>query len=107
MSTENGICESSGARSQRFKHAALAYLAYGILYEVGSIYTIYDRDLPVQGLGIMLPNEIRVFRQLVSDAPDVDLISRLGMRNARLCGVQGIFQLGIIFVMANLRGFWG
>jgi hypothetical protein len=76
-------------------------------YEVGSIYTIYDRDLPVQGLGIMLPNEIRAFRQLVSDAPDVDLISRLGMRNAKLGGVQGIFQLGIIFVMANLRGFWG
>ncbi len=59
--------------------------------------------LTVQGFGIMLPNEIRVFRQLVSAAPDVDLISRIGMRNAKLGGVQGVFQLGIIFIMANLR----
>ncbi len=59
--------------------------------------------LSVQGFGLLLPNEIRVFRQLVSDNPDIDKISRLGMRTARLGGVQGVFQLGIIFVMANLR----
>ncbi|MDP2719209.1 MAG: hypothetical protein U1D67_03965 [Dehalococcoidia bacterium] len=59
--------------------------------------------LTVQGFGLLLPNEIRVFRQLLSETPDIDKISRLGMRNAKLGGVQGIFQLAIIFVMANLR----
>ncbi len=59
--------------------------------------------LTVQGFGLLLPNEIRVFKQLLSDEPDIEKISRLGMRNAKLGGVQGIFQLAIIFVMANLR----
>lgn len=59
--------------------------------------------LTIQGLGLLLPNEIRVFQQLLSDEPDIEKISRLGMRTARIGGVQGIFQLAIIFVMANLR----
>ncbi len=59
--------------------------------------------LTIQGFGILLPNEIRVFRQLLSEAPDIEKISRLGMRNAKLGGVQGILQLAIIFIMANLR----
>ncbi len=59
--------------------------------------------LTVQGFGIMLPNEVRVFKQLVSETPDIDKISRLGMRNARLGGIQGLFQLAIIFIMANIR----
>ncbi len=59
--------------------------------------------LTVQGLGLLLPNEIRVFKQLISDEPDIEKISRLGMRTARIGGVQGVFQIAIIFVMANLR----
>jgi hypothetical protein len=59
--------------------------------------------LMIQGFGIMLPNEIRVFRQLLSHTPDIQKISRLGMRTARVAGIQGILQLAIIFAMANLR----
>jgi hypothetical protein len=59
--------------------------------------------LTLQGFGILLPNEIRIFRQILSDAPDIEKIARLGMRNAMFGGVQGIFQLAIIFIMANLR----
>lgn len=59
--------------------------------------------LTVQGFGILLPNEIRIFRQLLSEVPDIGRISRLGMLNLRLGGVQGILQLAIIFIMANLR----
>ncbi len=62
--------------------------------------------LTIQGFGIMLPNEVRIFRQLLSERPDIDKISRLGMINARLGGLQGLFQLAIIFVMANLRFNW-
>jgi hypothetical protein len=59
--------------------------------------------LAIQGFGVLLPNEIRIFRELLSDAPDVNRISRLGMQNAKLGGVQGLFQLAIIFVMAGIR----
>ncbi len=59
--------------------------------------------LAVQGFALLLPNEIRIFGQLLSRKPDVDLISRLGMRTARLGGLQGLFQLAIIFVMAVIR----
>ena len=59
--------------------------------------------LAVQGFAVLLPNEIRIFRELLSDTPDVNRISRLGMQNAKLGGIQGLFQLAIIFVMAALR----
>ena len=59
--------------------------------------------LTVQGLGILLPNEIRILRQLLSAKPDIEKIGKLGMRNARLGGIQGILQLGIILVMALIR----
>ena len=59
--------------------------------------------LTVQGLGLLLPNEIRVFQQLISDEPDIEKISRLGMRTAKLGAVQGVLQIAIIFIMANLR----
>jgi hypothetical protein len=59
--------------------------------------------LIIQGFGLLLPNEIRIFKQLISPTPDVDRIVKLGMQNARLAGIQGLFQLAIIFVIANLR----
>lgn len=59
--------------------------------------------LTLQGFGILLPNEIRVFKQLLSPSPDVNKISRLGMMNARLGGVQGVMQVAVIFSMANIR----
>jgi len=59
--------------------------------------------LALQGLGLLLPNEIRIFRQLLSDTPDTDRISRLGMINAKLGGLQGAFQIAIIVAMVNIR----
>lgn len=59
--------------------------------------------LSVIGTGLLLPGEIKLYRQAVSEDPDVDLIGRIGMRNAKLGGVQGLLQLSIIFVMATLR----
>ena len=59
--------------------------------------------LTIQGFGILLPNEIRILQQLLSDKPDIEKIGKLGMRNARLGGIQGILQLSIILVMALIR----
>ena len=58
---------------------------------------------PVLGFGVLLPGEVRIYRQLASGNPDPDVISRIGMRNARLSGLQGLFQLAIVVVMVYLR----
>lgn len=58
--------------------------------------------LLIQGLGIFLPNELRIFLELRKEKPDTDKISRLGMINFRLSGSQAFFQIALIFVMANL-----
>ncbi|MGI0078581.1 MAG: hypothetical protein ACRECH_03060 [Nitrososphaerales archaeon] len=58
--------------------------------------------LLVQGLGIFLPNNVRVLLQLGKQSPDYNKISRLMMLNFKLSGVQGILQIALIFVMASL-----
>ena len=59
--------------------------------------------LSVQGFGVVLPGEVRIYRQLTSENPDFDLIGDIGMRNAKLGGIQGALQLALIFVMVGLR----
>ena len=59
--------------------------------------------LTVQSFGLLLPNEIRIFRQFLSPKPDTDRIARLGMINTKLGGLQGLFQLAVIVVMVNIR----
>lgn len=58
--------------------------------------------LSVQGFGILMPTEIRIFLELKKKEPDRDKIVRWGMRNVKLAGSQGVFQVALIFVMANL-----
>lgn len=61
--------------------------------------------LTVLGFGVLLPGEARIYLEMVSGDPDPSVISRYGLRNARLSGIQGVFQLAIIVVMVYLR--WG
>jgi hypothetical protein len=61
--------------------------------------------LTVQGFGFLLPNEVLVYRERLTASPDEARIGRLGMRNAKLSGVQGAFQLAIVVLMLWLR--WG
>jgi hypothetical protein len=58
--------------------------------------------LSVQGFGIIMPTEIRIFLELRKKEPDRNKIIKLGMRNVKLAGSQGVFQVALIFVMANL-----
>jgi hypothetical protein len=59
--------------------------------------------LTVQGFGFLLPSEVLVYRELISASPDRERIGRIGLRNARLSGVQGAFQLAIVVLMVLLR----
>jgi hypothetical protein len=58
--------------------------------------------LSVQGFGILMPTEIRIFLELRKREPDRSKIIKWGMRNVKLAGSQGVFQVVLIFVMANL-----
>lgn len=59
--------------------------------------------LNLEGFGLLLPGEIRVYREMNAPEPDPGLIQRIGGRNAKLAGVQGTFQFLIIVVMVYLR----
>jgi hypothetical protein len=57
--------------------------------------------LTVQGLGIFLPNSIRMWRELTKEQPDREKIGRLARINFSLAGVQAVFQVAIIVVMSH------
>jgi len=61
--------------------------------------------LTVAGFGFLMPNEVLVYLEMMSEEPDKERIGRLGLRNAKMSGVQGVFQLVIIVLMVYLR--WG
>lgn len=58
--------------------------------------------LSVQGFGMIMPTEVRVYLELRKKEPDRNKIIKWGMRNIKLAGSQGVFQVALIFVMANL-----
>ncbi len=58
--------------------------------------------LTVQGFGLFLPNSVRIVLELRRARPDIARVGRIGLLNARLAGVQAVFQVVLIFVMANL-----
>lgn len=59
--------------------------------------------MTVQGLGMLLPNNLRIYRELQRPQPDIARITRINRTNLFLSGVQGVFQVLIILVMAHLR----
>lgn len=59
--------------------------------------------LTLEGFGLILPGEVRVYQEIRSAEPDEGLIRRIGQRNAKLAGVQGVLQFTIIVVMVYLR----
>ena len=59
--------------------------------------------LSVQGFGFLLPGEIRMYQEMTSPDPDAGVIARIGERNAKLGGVQGVFQLSLVVAMVYLR----
>ena len=58
--------------------------------------------LSVQGFGVLLPNSVRILLEINKENPDTAKIARLNLRNLRIAGSQGVFQIAIIFIMANL-----
>ncbi|EEZ92558.1 MAG: conserved hypothetical membrane spanning protein [Candidatus Parvarchaeum acidiphilum ARMAN-4] len=58
--------------------------------------------LTVQGIGIFLPNELRIYLDIKHGSKDKEKIVRLTMFNLKLAFSQVIFQIAIILLMAHL-----
>jgi hypothetical protein len=56
--------------------------------------------LLIQGIGIFLPNELRVYNEILHGAKNKDKIIRLTMLNLKLSLSQVIMQIAIIALMA-------
>lgn len=59
--------------------------------------------LSVQGLGILLPTQIRVYRELCKPEPDRAKIIRLNASYFYLIAMQGLMQVVIVLIMARFR----
>jgi hypothetical protein len=86
-------------------YLAVTASAFGMTRPTIALALAIVTVLTVLGFGVLLPGEVRIYRQLQSGDPDPEVVSRIGMRNARLSGLQGLFQLAIVVVMVYLR--WG
>nr|WP_256299050.1 hypothetical protein [Haloarchaeobius salinus] len=77
--------------------------AFEMTSNVIAVALVIVAVLSVMGFGILLPGEVKMYREMRSESPDTEVISRIGMRNARLSGIQGVFQLAVIASMVYLR----
>ena len=61
----------------------------------------------IQGLGILLPTNIRVYYELRKKEPDMTKIQKLMRRYVKVVATQALLQFLIIFIMANFAtGFF-
>jgi hypothetical protein len=57
--------------------------------------------MTVQGLGVFLPNSLRIWFELRKPVPNRDLIVGLNRINIWVAGTQGVMQVAIIVVMSH------
>jgi len=57
--------------------------------------------MTIQGLGIFLPNSLRIWFEVRKPAPNRDLIVGLNRINIIVAGSQGLMQVAIIVVMSH------
>ena len=57
--------------------------------------------MTIQGLGIFLPNSLRIWFELRKAAPNRELITSLNRINIVVAGLQGVMQVAIIVVMSH------
>ncbi len=58
--------------------------------------------LTIQGLGILLPTNLRVYFEMRREKPDGEKIQRMMRSYFRTVAIQGAMQIAIIFVMSHL-----
>ena len=71
-----------------------------VLYWISAVLIIVVAML-IQGLGILLPTNLRVYYELRKSEPDMAGIQRLTRRYVKVVATQAILQFVIIFIMAH------
>ncbi|MBI5146734.1 MAG: hypothetical protein HZA84_05890 [Thaumarchaeota archaeon] len=55
----------------------------------------------VQGIGILMPTNLRIYFELKKSEPDFEKIQRMTRWYVKVVAIQAAMQLSIIFIMAN------
>ena len=71
------------------------------MYHLVVISLVLVAVMTVMGLGFLLPNSLRIWRELRRPEPDRGRVVRLNRINIWLAGMQGLLQIVIILVMAK------
>ncbi len=58
--------------------------------------------LTIVGIGMILPANFRLLKEMRKPDPNPNILKRLTFRNRRLAAIQGVFQVIIIIVMIHL-----
>ena len=66
-----------------------------------SVYVILA-ILAIQGFGVLLPTNLRVYFEIRKERPDVEKIQKLMKNYMRTVAIQAAMQVAIIFVMSYL-----
>jgi hypothetical protein len=74
-------------------HPPIVYWMLAVLVIVATMF--------VQGFGILLPSNLRIYFELRNDKPDMTKIQKLMNRYVKVVATQAVLQFIIIFVMAN------
>ncbi|MGA8261492.1 MAG: hypothetical protein WB783_14865 [Arenicellales bacterium] len=83
--------------AERLGFTALPYPAFVWVLSALVIITV----LTIQGLGILLPTNLRVYLEMRKDEPDIERVGRAMALYVRVVGMQGLLQIVIIVIMAH------
>jgi hypothetical protein len=98
MPTLSAITSTSGwFLAVRMGYLDLGYPQFWWVIGALGIVTV----LTVQGLGYLLPMNLKLFFEVQKPAPDQDKLKRWMRTYVRVVGVQGVMQVAIIVVMAR------
>jgi hypothetical protein len=81
----------------RMGYLDLGYTQFGWVIAALAIVSV----LTVQGLGILLPMNLRLYFEIMKSAPDHDKLKRWMRIYVRVVAMQGCMQVAIIAVMAR------
>ena len=84
--------------AERMGFLAVGYPEFYWVIAALAIVTV----LTVQGLGYLLPTNLRIYFELQKPRPDGEKIGRWMHAYVRVVGVQGVMQVAIIVVMARM-----
>jgi hypothetical protein len=77
-----------------------------VIYWISAVLVIVAAMF-IQGLGILLPTNLRIYFELRKNEPDMPRIQRLMKRYVKVVATQVVLQFAIIFIMAEFAtGFF-